>query len=79
MITVIFLDDNNEVVSILFRRNLELPPNLLGTWNTNTNQVELNDEGWNYFQANRNNIRKLKTIMDKLMKVPLQINPHENR
>lgn len=69
MITIIFLDDNNEPVSISFRKNYDLYPDTVGTWNINNNQVELNSESWEYFKANRNNIRRLRPLLEKLERI----------
>jgi hypothetical protein len=67
MITVIFLDDNNEPVQLSFSHNTNLNGSCMyGTWNKNYNEIELNDNGWDLLQKNRKDIRKIKPMLDKL-------------
>jgi hypothetical protein len=70
MITIIFLDELNEPVRLTFSRNDDLNNSHdYGIWKTMINHIELNDQGWEIFQKHRKEIRKLKPLMENLVKV----------
>jgi hypothetical protein len=70
MITIIFLDESGEPVQLQFSRNDDLDnSNSYGTWQTATNQIELNEKGWEIFQKHRKEIRKLKPLIAQLKKL----------
>ncbi|MDQ6813449.1 MAG: hypothetical protein M3040_06935 [Bacteroidota bacterium] len=70
MVTIIFIDKEGEPVSIRFSRNEDLNMSYrYGKWMINTNDIELNDEGWKIFQTHRREIRKLKPLLDLLEKI----------
>jgi hypothetical protein len=69
MVTIIFIADNEEPISISFSRNTDLnSSHEYGRWNVHTNAIELNDNGWRIFEANRREVRKLKPLLDQLEK-----------
>lgn len=69
MVTIIFIAEDGEAVSMRFSRNEDLnTSHSYGKWNTDTNAVELNDAGWRIFQMHRNEIRKLKPLLEMLEK-----------
>lgn len=74
MITIIFLDEDKQPVTLSFIKNEAIISPVTGTWNMQTNVIELGIEGWNFFQSNRNNIRKLKPMLDQLDKLPMKLN-----
>jgi len=64
------LDELSEPVQLTFARNDNLNnTNNYGTWQTATNQIELNEKGWELFQKHRKEIRKLKPLIDQLEKL----------
>lgn len=70
MVTIIFIADNGEPVTIKFSRNEELNGNYeFGKWNIITNSIELNEDGWKIFENYRQEIRKLKPLLSRLIKV----------
>jgi hypothetical protein len=70
MITIIFIAHDGQPVQISFNRNEDLNnTHNYGTWNVHTNHVELNDKGWELFQVHRKEIRKLKPLLDQLIKL----------
>lgn len=69
MVTIIFIAEDGEPVSIRFSRNENLnTSHQYGKWNINTNAIELNDAGWQVFQTHRKEIRKLKPLLEMLEK-----------
>jgi hypothetical protein len=69
MITIIFIAYDGEPVNIMFSRNELLnTTHKYGKWNTYTNSVELNDNGWRIFETCRDEIRKLKPMLEQLEK-----------
>ena len=69
MVTIIFISDEQEAVSISFSRNEDLnTSHRYGKWNVDTNAVELNDAGWSIFEQYRKEIRKLKPLLEMLEK-----------
>ncbi|HEX8462821.1 MAG TPA: hypothetical protein VF623_15405 [Segetibacter sp.] len=70
MITIIFLDELNETVQLRFLRNEDLNnTHNYGIWKTATNDIELNDKGWEIFQKHRKDVRKLKPLIEQLKKI----------
>jgi hypothetical protein len=69
MITIIFLDELQQPVQLTFSRNDDLN-NVYnyGVWETATNQIQLNEKGWEIFQKHRKEIRKLRPLIDHLEK-----------
>ena len=64
------MDELSEPVQLTFARNDNLNnTNNYGTWQTATNQIELNEKGWELFQKHRKEIRKLKPLIDQLEKL----------
>jgi hypothetical protein len=71
MITIIFIAEDGDPVSLRFSRNEELnTSHSYGKWNTHTNAIELNDTGWRIFEMHRKEIRKLKPLLELLEKSP---------
>jgi hypothetical protein len=69
MVTIIFIDEDGELVNISFTRNEDLnASHEYGKWNIDTNRIELNDNGWRVFETHRKEIRKLKPLLDLLEK-----------
>lgn len=69
MVTIIFIAEDGAVVNIRFRRNEHLNESHdYGKWNLDTNDIELNDNGWRLFEAYRKEIRKLKPLLEMLEK-----------
>jgi hypothetical protein len=63
MVTIIFIAEDGQPVSIRFIRNENLnSSHTYGSWNTDTNTIELNENGWNIFETYRKEIRKLKPL-----------------
>jgi hypothetical protein len=70
MITLIFIADNGEPIHITFNKNQHLnKTHSYGTWTVSTNYIELNDKGWEIFQTHRKEIRKLKPLLEQLIKI----------
>lgn len=70
MVTIIFIAEDGETVSIRFSRNEDLnATHDYGRWNIDTNAVELNDNGWKFFETYRKEIRKLKPLLERLEKI----------
>lgn len=69
MVTIIFIAEDGETASIYFTKNEELrTTHVYGKWNVMTNVIELNDNGWRFFEMHRKDIRKLKPLLDELEK-----------
>jgi hypothetical protein len=69
VVSIIFISDEGEAVSLLFRKNVDLDrSHRYGTWNAKTNEIDLNSAGWEFFEANRKQIRKLKPLLQLLEK-----------
>lgn len=70
MVTIIFIADDGEPVTLSFSRNVDLNNSYeFGKWNVFTNLVELNEDGWRIFETYRQEIRKLKPLLAGLVKV----------
>ncbi|GEO11282.1 hypothetical protein [Segetibacter aerophilus] len=69
MVTIIFIAEDGEPVSMRFSRNEDLnTSHSFGKWNMDTNDIELNDTGWRIFETHRKEIRKLKPLLEMLEK-----------
>ena len=70
MVTIIFMSEEGEAVSISFSRNDDLDKShRYGRWHADTNSVELNDDGWRIFEQHRKEVRKLKPLLEMLEKL----------
>ena len=68
-VTIIFLADNGEPVNLRLSKNPELnSTHNYGTWDHATNNIELNEKGWQMFELYRKEIRKLKPMLAQLEK-----------
>ena len=68
-LTIIFPADTGEMVTIAFNKMPALDNVQYGIWHTEDNQVDLSTEAWDFLQAHRKDIRKLKPMMGRLEKV----------
>lgn len=69
MVTIIFIAEDGDPVNIKFSRNEILnESHQYGKWNIDTNEIELNNNGWGIFETYRKEIRKLKVLLEMLEK-----------
>ena len=69
MVTIIFIAEDGDPVNMRFSRNEALnESHEYGKWNLDTNEIELNDNGWRVFETYRKEIRKLKPLLEMLEK-----------
>ncbi|MCW3082557.1 hypothetical protein [Segetibacter sp.] len=69
MVTIIFIAEDGNPVSLRFSRNEDLnTSHQYGKWNLDNNAIELNDAGWLIFEMHRKEIRKLKPLLELLEK-----------
>jgi hypothetical protein len=69
IVTIIFIGEDGEPVQIRFQKNADLDQShRYGRWNVKTNEIDLNDNGWRVFETYRNQVRKLKPLLEQLEK-----------